>query len=237
MPEMTKATTGEPASNAGDKTEQPKTRCAQVKDCDRRHVIWRSHFGAAETGSKKWWWEARVSNAFVFGVSGVPILASAASMWKPGVSGTLTDKSAAALNLPAGVHGTVVETRLTDPSLWERFLVGFPLLSVGFALMILAYAMYRMDINMTGHTRPYTKADHKWLHRAYNAVLWGWIIAVFGHDFIPGWLPAADGLSDPRLVPAMDETWLLLPLLVSVAGVLRLHRQAKGQHEKLEKIV
>lgn len=174
---------------------------------------------------------------FTMAIAFIPIGAAVGAMIKPEVSGKLSGSNAKALDLPGSLHGTVVEARLTDPALWERAAAGLPMLSMGLALLVLGYAMYRMDVNMTQHTRPYTDKDHRWLHRADFWVYVGWAVALVANSVLPGLLPSANGLDDVQFVPVLSETWLLLPLTVCTAGLVRLHHAAKGQFEKLEKIV
>ncbi|AEM88779.1 hypothetical protein [Streptomyces violaceusniger] len=139
----------------------------------------------------------------------------------------------------AGPNGTEVTQRIIDfqGSWWEHVLLGLPYLIMMAGMIVVSRALFRIETNMTRHSRPFTRRDGRVLRLAALGVVAADVAASVVGRIVPGMLPYTDGFSDPHLVNegSLGGFWVFTLLLV-LLQMHRIHTTARRAYEKLEEV-
>lgn len=138
-----------------------------------------------------------------------------------------------------GPHGTEITNQIIkfDGAWWEHALLSLPWIVTVVAMAVISRALYRIETNMTRHSRPFTDRDSTVLRYAMFMVVAADVAGFALTKVVPLVLPFSDGMSGPEV--AMDGTlgsvWVIT-LLLTMMQMHRIHAAAKHYYEKLETV-
>lgn len=206
-------------------------------NCGQRHKL--------QPGSKGWFWAKRVENLALFLVPSIPAVDAVAEFIAPQATVTLTDVQSDMLNKtfeaggsPSTVERVIVE--LDAPTLAERLASAAPSLLLAGLLAFVAYALWRIEINMTAGKgqRPFTEKDGRILKRSSRFLYWGWFATIAVEA--AGFLVLRLGPSDMEWgIPGVssEASLVILGLAILVGTMARVYYKGSQAYESLEKIV
>jgi len=140
-------------------------------------------------------------------------------------------------------HGTVNGAKIADVVVnfngawWEHALLALPYVVMGVAMIAVCRALFRIQINVETHSRPFTPRDARVLWWAPVFVMVADVLSAFVGVRVPKLLPSADGLNDPVTVDGYTASvsfWALTLMLV-LFQMHRIHVKARQVHERMEK--
>lgn len=241
MPEMTKQEP-EPESTGAARTDghTGDENCPKCNHPEKDHVD-------PMPGTRRWFWRKRAENLLLIIGPLIPGGTALGAMWKPTVTTPLTDKQEAAINgvyeyAPGAKASTVHEVvvRIDHPGIGDRLVAAGPSLAFAVLLGLLAYALWRIEINMSGNRRPYTEKDQRVFSRAIRWVWTGWWV-VFGLELLGGlWYhygPSGGWFRAGAHVPLDGLSIVILGLSGILYVVSRMYRTGRKAYEELEKAV
>jgi hypothetical protein len=174
--------------------------------------------GQAEPGSRMWFWQMRILNIHLW-ITPLTLLAVAAVMYRtPGVE---------------------------NPSVGERMMFSLPWIAVAVGAGALAYALWRIEVNMEGGKRPFTQKDEMVYKRATivqivlgGAVMLSFLVIIF-YVLIHQVLVQAEPESFE------DQFWPIINAMYPPLGAIylvgmftqtlkRVHTKARAYYEELE---
>lgn len=237
MPEMTKKD-----PEPGGDTEG----CGEGRTCDR---CGGQHKGAArypEPGSRRWFWRKRADNLLLVVGPLVPAGYALGALLQPDIRTPLTHQQQVAINgvyeyagsKPSTVYEVV--TRIDHPGILDRLVAAGPSLAFAALLGFLAYALWRIEINMSAGTRPYTGKDARVFARAQRWLWTGWWI-VFGLELAGStWYhygPTGGWFRGGAHVPLDGLSVIILGVSGLLAVVARIYNTGGRAYAELEKAV
>lgn len=237
MPEMTK---GDPERDATtDAAPEPAEELCP--DCGK--PVHGKH--ALEPGSRSWFWAKRVENMMLFAAPAIPLALGIAQLVKPTVTVTLTDKQQAAVDRVYSVPGVGetsvdrVQVHLTDPSVADRLVTAGPALLFGLLIAFMAYALWRIEINLSANGK-YTPKDAKVLSLAARWLWRGWWFLMGAEIAVTIWFRNADGGDaawwQHTVGTTFDQASLVTLVLTGFMGVVaRIYRNGAKAYAELEK--
>ena len=237
MPEMTK---GDPerdtsADAAPEHTGEPDCPACGHPESDHLDPM---------PGTRRWFWRKRAENLLL--IIGPLSAAGTAegALWKPSVTTPLTDKQSAAINKAyeyAGAKPSTVDdvhVVFDHPSIGDRLVAAGPSLAFAILLGFLAYALWRIEINMSGNPRPYTAKDVTVFNRATRWLWTGWWV-VFGLEIVGGvWYhygPSGGWFRSGAHVPLDGLSIIILGMSGVLAVVTRIYTTGGRAYAELEK--
>lgn len=232
---MRRMTKGDPEIDTA--TEASCTDCGHAES---------EHHGAMP-GTPRWFWRKRAENLLLIVGPLLPAVTAVGALWRPGVTTPLTDKQSAAINkvyeyAPGAKASTVheVTVRLDHPGIMDRLVAAGPSLAFAVLLTMLAYALWRIEINMSGNRRPYTEKDQRVFARALRWVWTGWWV-VLGLELLGGlWYhygPSGGWYRAGAHVPLDGLDIVILALSGVFYVVSRMYRTGRKAYEELEQAV
>lgn len=255
MPEMTKGTPegGDPmkdAQNAVDNAEAAvqtaERKVAQAgkacPDCGKVHG--KGH-GLAP-GSRSWFWSKRIEHMMLWIAPGAPLLVGTTQLLRPQVTVTLDGKDRAAINrvydMPGIDASTVrsVTVRLDDPGIVDRLIAAGPSLLFGALLMFVAYALWRIEINLSA-TGKYTPKDGRVLAAASRWLWHGWWFIIASELAIGFWWRDTPGTGTwylSSVATPFDHASLMTLMITAVVAIItRIYRNGAKAYAELERAV
>lgn len=239
MPEMTKQ---DPDPESGGAA--PADGHTGGDDCPVCHHPEADHVDPMP-GTRGWFWRKRAENLLLIVGPLLPAITAVGAIMTPSVTTPLTDKQSAAINkvyeyAPGAKASTVhdVTVRLDHPGIMDRLVAAGPSLAFAVLLTMLAYALWRIEINMSGNRRPYTEKDQRVFTRALRWVWTGWWV-VFGLELLGGlWYhygPTGGWFRAGAHVPLDGLSVVILGLSGIMYVVARMYRTGRKAYEELEK--
>lgn len=239
MPEMTK---GDPERDATtDAAPEPLEGDEVCDKCGKVHEV---AYGP-EPGSRRWFWYKRAENAMLFAAPAIPLALGIAQLIKPTVTVSLSDKQSAAVEQVYSVPGVGatavdrVQVHLTDPSVADRLVTAGPALLFGLLLAFMAYALWRIEINLSANGK-YTTKDAKVLSAAARWLWRGWWFLMGAELAVTFWFHDADGGDaswwQHSVGTTFDQASLVTLVLTGFMGVVaRIYRNGAKAYAELEK--
>lgn len=236
MPDITKPVQdGEPAEASEGECADPECpRCGE-------------HHAPVEDdlvpGSRRWFWYKRFENSMLFIAPAVPLFTGLAAFIQPQVTTPLTDRQAAAVNgayeYATGKPSTVDQVRvvLDDPGIWDRLVSAGPALVFGALLAFMAYALWRIEINLSGNARPFTEKDDHVLWRASRWLWGGWWFLLVLEIAVGSWFhqgPSGGWYRAGAHTPFDSGSFIVLVLSGFMGVVSRIYRTGARQYRELE---
>jgi hypothetical protein len=243
MPDMTKEDP-EPEGGSTAVADAPEPVCdgKVCTECGFHHHADEKHY--AKRGSRRWFWRKRAENLLLIAAPLIPAGMAVAALLRPGVETPLTDKQAAAINgayeYATGKPSTVrtVYVRMDDPSIGDRLVAAGPSLTFAVLLGLLAYALWRIEINMSAGARPYTAKDAQVFRRATRWLWTGWWV-VLGTEILGStWYhygPSGGWFRSGAHVPMDGVSLAVWGLSGMLAVVGRMYTTGARQYAELEK--
>lgn len=234
MPEMTKEDP-EPQADAPD--PEACVRCGTVHGR-------RGDKDGPEPGSRSWFWAKRLENMMLWFAPGVPLMVGTWQLASPSVTVALDDKQQAAINgvydMPGGSASTVerVTIYLDHPGVADRIVAAGPSLLFGALLAFVAYALWRIEINLSA-TGKYTPKDGKVLSAATRWLWRGWWALLAAEIAVSVWfrdVPSSDHWYLHSVATPFDNaSWMTLVIVAVVGIVARIYRSGARAYAELEK--
>lgn len=190
---------------------------------------------------RKWWWATGFLNTGLFIVPLMPLSLGIQAVMTPTANVKLDGAQQAALNAAfelnddraTTVRRVVVE--LDHPSIWDRLLNGGPALLLTGVLILLAYALWRIEVNTTAgpHQRPFTAKDQKFLTLSARSLwcLW-WVVAaleVFG--------PKSLHMDRAYVGPVTIGSLVIFGLALLTSTFVRVYTKGRRAYTDMEQIV
>lgn len=192
----------------------------------------------APVGSRKWVAFKAVQNLFLLGAPLVLLWLSVKAFIWPEISVEVEGRYARDVGQVfyyrdgADFTATQVRVLLDDPAFLDRLIVAAPGLAFTVIVGYLSYALWRIEINITGHHRPFTERDAQVLRRATAGVIHGfWGLVVLELLSVAWFTWGATGQAHT----ALDRVSSFALLLGAFLAVLsRIYRKAWRQAAELE---
>lgn len=176
---------------------------------------WLRWANPAEKGSKKWFWQMRIVNIHLW-LTPLIVMATALVQFR----------------WPA----------VKNPSTVDRLVFSLPWVGVGVTAAALAYALWRIEVNMEGGKRPFTAKDAAVYKQAMmlqvivsSIVMMGFLVYMF---YALLHMPTKGGVED-RMWSILDAMYAPLAamylLLMFTQTMRRTHTKAHEYYEELEK--
>lgn len=243
MPDMTKEDP-EPEGGSTAVADAPEPVCdgKACAECGYHHHADEKHY--AKRGSRRWFWRKRAENLLLIVGPIIPGATAVGALWRPSLDTPLTDKQAAAINgvyeyagaKPSSVSD--VHVVLDHPGIGDRLVAAGPSLAFTVLLALLAYALWRIEINMSAGSRPYTAKDAQVFRRATRWLWTGWWV-VWGLEILGGiWYhygPSGGWWRAGAHVPMDGLSVIVLGLSGVLAVVTRMYTTGARQYAELEK--
>ncbi|MEV6401114.1 DUF2975 domain-containing protein [Streptomyces sp. NPDC051907] len=215
----------------------PKEDGPDCPECGNKHRL--------QPGSRSWFWAKRAEHATLFFIPAIPASRGVTEFVRPQASITLTGGQHAELNKTfeaSGAPSTVerVIVHLDAPTLAERAAAAGPSLLLAGLLAFVAYALWRIEINMTSgrKQRPFTEKDGRVLGRSAGLLMWGWLVVIVAELAGFGVLRFGSAEVETGLAGiGSDASLVVLGLGVLVGVMARVYRKGAKAYEDLEKIV
>lgn len=233
MPEMTKEDPEPRSDTAAD------AKCA---NCGGTH----GPKSVMTPGSRSWFWSKRLENMMLWFAPGAPLLVGTLQLIAPAVTVDLGDKDQAAVNgvydMPGGSASTVerVTVYLDHPGVADRLIAAGPSLVFGMLLAFLAYALWRIEINLSA-TGKYTAKDGRVLAAAARWLWRGWFALMAAEIMVAYWFREAPNAEHWWLTSAttpFDTASLMTLMIAVVVGIVaRIYRSGARAYAELEKAV
>lgn len=237
MPDMTKQTP-EPEGSSTAVQDAPCEGCGDQHPPEEEKGL--------TPGSRSWFWAKRLENLMLFAGPAVPLALGVAQLIKPSMTVELTDKQADAVDAVYHVGGNEatadrVQVFLTDPSVGDRLVAAGPSLLFGLLLAFVAYALWRIEINLSANGK-YTAKDTKVLSLAARWLWTGWWFLIAAELSVAVWFRDADGGDaswwQHSVGTPFDQGSLVALILTGFMGVVaRIYRNGAKAYAELEKAV
>lgn len=194
-------------------------------------------------GSRTWWWSKRTEHLALFVVPAVPLITAVQEFLAPRMmvraEGSEGERLNGVYEYAPGVasHITNVVVELDAPTLLDRAVFALP--SVVFALLLgfVSYALWRVEVNMTGHTRAYTEKDNRVLGRTNAYLVLGWLLVVAMESGASAWFKwqvGDGGGSFPQGVHHDATSLLVLAMCAMLTIMVRVYVRGRRAYEELE---
>lgn len=233
MPDMTKQ---DPESQ-GSSTDAPQS--GACPDCGHDHE---EH--ALVPGSRSWFWSKRLEHVMLWLAPGGPLLMGAMQLWHPQVNVHLDGEEREAINRVYEMHGAGASTvrdvsvRLDDPSIADRLIAAGPSLLFGALLVFVAYALWRIEINLSATGR-YTPKDGRVLSAASRWLWRGWWFLIAAEIGVSLWwrdVPASGDWFTRSVGTPFDHASLMTLMITAVVAIIaRIYRNGARAYAELEK--
>lgn len=174
-------------------------------------------------------------------VAALPLINGVLEFIRPTADVKLSGAQRAELNshfeLEGGPATTVrrVVVEVDHVTVWDRLVAAGPSLLLAGLLLLLAYALWRVEVNMTAgpHQRPFTQKDERYLYRTAHWLLSLWVFFAAAELF--GGL--ALGVGGGFVGGMSAGSFVVLGLAVLVRSFARAYRKGRKAYEELERIV
>ncbi|MFD7866033.1 hypothetical protein [Streptomyces sp. NPDC059783] len=202
----------------------------------------RRHAPPLTSKDRRWWWLTGLNNLGLLLMPALLLADGVKALITPTADVKLDATQRAALNSGfelTGERATTVRrvvVELDHPSLWDRLLNAAPSLILAGLLLLLAYSLWRIEVNTTAgpHQRPFTEKDERWLSRTARSLWWLWWLLAAAEV----WGSHALHLGGGALVgPVSQGSVIVLGLALLVGMFSRVYRKAHQAYSDLEKIV
>ncbi|MFE9250706.1 hypothetical protein [Streptomyces sp. NPDC007088] len=217
------------------KPAQPHRICGECGHTHARAI-------GPQPGTRRWFAYKAGTNLMLAIVPVLPLVKGITNLIHPSAEVDLTGAQREALNAQFEVSGHTATTvrqvtvELDHPSLMDRLVAAGPSLLLAGLLLFLAYALWRIEINMTAgpQQRPFTEKDQRVLSRAAQ-YLWGFwwaflALEAFGFRALHlGGTGAAGSLTSGSIV--------VLGLSVLVGSFARTYRKGRTAYNEMQGIV
>lgn len=195
-----------------------------------------------EPGTRAWFWEKRVTHLSLWLTPLIPFFTAVYDFVQPAVNTKLSGQQAAAINkaYEFSDHSASTVSRvlviLDNPSLMDRFILAAPMLTATLALVLVSYALWRIEINLAAGGRPFTAKDQKTLSRANVVAAVGWVFVFMATMLTAVWFRKGPAQGFDGFGPDGDGLPLMfLAIIVLVATMERVYKKGKAAYEELEK--
>ena len=204
-----------------------------------------SHEGAVgpRAGTRGWWWLKRLENLPLFAVPCIPLVTAVQEFLAPRMmvraQGVQGERVNGVYDYAPGVasHVSHLVVRLDAPALVDRVVFALPSVVFAALLAMVSYALWRVEINMTGHTRAYTDKDAQVLGRTDKWLFSGWVAVIALELGASLWFQrqVGDGTSSFPVGIHHDASSLRVRAMVAMMSEMgRVYARGRRAHQELE---
>lgn len=189
-------------------------------------------------GSPHWWGHTVGRNVLLFAIPVAPLVIGVKTLVWPTMTVNLSDAQKQGLAIRSdGLQTSVrqVEVALTDPGLLDRVLLAVPSLVFAVLLVMVVHALFRIEVNMTGHTRPFTVKDAHVFRRAVRWLNGGWWVMIAFEIAATLWFRLGPADVGGARVPLNWASWLVLCGTYILIVVSRIYMRGARAYAELEK--
>lgn len=214
------------------KYDHPDSECSVMRDV---------------VGTRKWFWMKRAENLMLFVAPAIPLLLGVTQLIRPSVTVELSSKQEAAVNAAYAMEGVGgasvqrVQVYLTDASIGDRLVTAGPALLFGALLAFVAYALWRIEINLSATGR-FTPKDSQVFTLASRWLWRGWWFIITAELAVMIWFNDAERGSaawwQHSVGTAFDQASIVTLVLTAFMGVVaRIYHNGAKAYAELENAV